>query len=291
MSRLTVAGICPRMALADPRTNLRRLEDWAQRAARAGAGLALFPEVYITGYMGDAMDGWPEPRHRAFMALAETVPGPTTDRLAEVARRLEIAICAGLLERDGATHYNAQVMVVPDGGCVGHYRKVQVGRREEWFSVPGDQFPVFDVSGIPTGIMICRDKSYPEIARILALEGAELLLNPHSTTESPQTPFTDWSLRLCIARAMENGCYLVANNSIFDHPIPADRQAGQAFAIDPWGRVVAVTDGPADRESMIVFDVDRDVIRERRDFEGEHFNLNSRIPSAYGRLIRPDEEE
>ena len=99
--------------------------------------------------------------------------------------------------------------------------------------------------------------------------------------------FTDWSLRLCAARAMENGCYLIANNNIFNCPIEPEEQAGYTFVIDPYGRVIHCDAPPGDTEKMALITVDTEVVRERREMEGEHFNLWSRTPSAYHRLVEP----
>ena len=168
---------------------------------------------------------------------------------------------------------------------MGKYRKVQVGSTERWFSTPGADFSIFEIAGVPTGIMICRDKSHPEIARILALEGAQLVLNPHCTLTSQRQGFPSWSLKLCIARAMENGCYLIANNPVFDCPIDDDRQAGYTFALDPYGEIIHLSDPPGHTEKMALVEVDTKVVRERREMEAEDFNLWSRMPQLYGRLV------
>jgi predicted amidohydrolase len=133
--------------------------------------------------------------------------------------------------------------------------------------------------------MICRDKSHPEIARILALEGAQLLLNPHCT---PGNSFAGWSLRLCTARAQENGCYLIANNPIFDCPIDPAEQDGNLFAIDPYGELLCATEGERTVEQFEIIEVDTQVVQQRREKEGVDFNLYSRLPEHYGRLVRTD---
>jgi predicted amidohydrolase len=290
MGTLKVASICPLMRPADTARNLQTLARWTQIAALAGADLVLFPEMFISGYATEEMYERGFANKDRFLATAEPIPGPSTEQLADLSRRLGVGLCAGLLERDGETLFNTQFIITPDRGLLGGYRKVQVAANlESWFSEPGQEFPVFDVGGIPTGIMICRDKSHPEIARILALEGALLILNPHSTTNATKTKmsFIDWSLRLCIARAMENGCYLIANNPIFNCPVEPDEQAGYAFAIDPYGRVIHCDFPPGDTEKMALITVDTEVVHERRAMEGEHFNLWSRTPSAYQRLVDP----
>jgi predicted amidohydrolase len=287
---LTLASICPLMAPGDPDVNMRTLARWVGAAAEQGADLALFPETFITGYIGDVVDYWPADRKRAFIDLAQPVPGPIVQNLEKLASETGVHVCAGMLERDGEHCYNTQVLVRADTGFTGRYRKVQVAQREQWFSEPGDEFPVFDIGGITTGLMICRDKSFPEIARILALNGAQLLLNPHSTTACPDRDFVDWSIRLCTARAMENGCYLIANNNVVDIDREGSRSAGYTFAIDPWGEVIHRDTGPGDEEKLALVCVDSEVVARRRASEGGHFNLWSRTPGAYGRLIQEGDD-
>jgi len=285
MSRITVASVCSLMGLSDPARNMQTLDRWCRRAQQAGADLVLFPEMFITGYGEDFMYANGYADKERFLSLAQVVPGPITEALAGLAGELGIFICAGLLEEEHGTPYNTQVMIDPSRGYLGKYRKIQVSSHEEWFSQPGGDWPVFDVGGISTGIMICRDKSHPEVARILALEGAILLLAPHACTQR-EMDFTTWSLKICTVRAMENGCYVIANNNIYDCPMSEDRsQGGFTFAIDPYGEVVHCDQGAGDEEKMALITVDSDVVRARRDMEGPGFNLFTRRPEVYGRLV------
>ena len=285
MAELKIATVCPRMRLANSRKNLERVGYWAEKAAAAAANLLFLPETFITGYATESMYEAGYASKETFLGLAEPLPGPSVERLEEISHAFGLFICVGILERDDAHYYNSQVLICPEEGYRGKYRKVQVGSTERWFSRPGDQFPVFDVAGFPTGIMICRDKSHPEIARILALEGAQLLLNPHCT---PGNTFTSWSLRLCTARAQENGCYLIANNPVFDCPLDPVEQDGHLFAIDPYGELLSCTQGEGCDEKFEIIEVDTNVVQRRRDMEGVDFNLYSRLPEHYGRLVRTD---
>lgn len=291
MSKIKVASVCAPMKLSNPKANLATLSRASAEARQAGADLALFPEVFITGYATPEMYDAGYADRDTFCSLAEPVPGPSTEFIEGVSRSLGMFVCAGLLEKAGAKRHITQVMIDPEKGFVGRYRKIQVGAIEAWFAEPGDEFPVFDVRGIPTGILICRDKSHPEIARILALEGAQLLLNPHSSHSckpAGKMGFTDWSLRICTTRAMENGCYLIVNNNIFDCPVDDDTQSGHTFALDPYGNVIHCDEGPGHEARTAIIEVDTDVVRERREMEGDHFNLWTRTPSAYHRLVDPD---
>ena len=90
---------------------------------------------------------------------------------------------------------------------------------------------------------------------------------------------------------MENGCYLIANNNIFDSCMESDMQAGYCFAIDPYGQVIHCDYDLPSQEKMSVIEVDTDVVQARKEMEGKHFNLWSRIPQAYRRLIEVDMKE
>jgi len=286
MSRLKVASVCPRMAPSEPLRNMAAIDQWSHKAAASGADLVVFPEMFLTGYTEEWMVRDSHVDRERFLSLSESSPGPMTDRLVALSHSLGIYICVGLLELHEGRRYISQVMVDPSKGLLGCYRKVQVDVSERWFSEPGNDYPVFEILGVAIGIMICRDKSHPEVARILALQGAELFLVPHAFAETPGQRFLTWSLRICQVRAMENGCYLIANNCIFDSLMRAGRQhAGYTFAIDPYGEVIHCDEGSGDAEKMAVITVDTDIVSERRRWEGESFNLWSRRPEAYLRLV------
>src|SRR5687768_66259 len=99
MAVLRVASVCPLMKPADPEANLQTLERWATKAKEAGADLALFPETFISGYVTEEMCEKGVANKERFLATAEPIPGPTTDRVVELSRRLGVSLCAGMLER------------------------------------------------------------------------------------------------------------------------------------------------------------------------------------------------
>lgn len=151
--------------------------------------------------------------------VAETVPGPTTARLGEVARNKNSYIVAGIYEREGTAIYNTAVLIDRKGNVVGKYRKVYLPREElEVGLTPGSDFPVFNTDFGKVGLMICWDVQYTDPARALALGGAELILLPI------------WGGDKVIgkARALENHVYLVASG--YDYP---------TFIMDPNGEILA----------------------------------------------------
>ena len=290
MPKIIIAAVCPLMKLSNPQANMDTMRRWSQIAKSGGADVVLFPETFITGYATEGMYNGGYAQKDFFLSLAQQVPGPLVNETIRMSREIGIHICTGILETQANKLFNTQFIVSPTEGYLGKYRKIQVASIEAWFSIPGEEFPVFNLLDIPTAIMICRDKSFPEIARIYALKGAVLLLNPHCTPQDAHGEgFVPWALRLCTARAMENGCYLVANNPIFDcsdyMETNDQKQAGHSFAIDPWGKVLHCDDSPGDVEKIAYVTIDTDTVAKRREEEGKDFNLWSRLPNVYHPLV------
>jgi len=155
----------------------------------------------------------------SYAEVSEPVPGPTTARLGETARKLNSYVVAGLYEREGTLVYNTAVLLDRTGRLAGRYRKTHLPR-EEWERgiTPGDAYPVFDTEFGRVGLMICWDVQFPEPARALAAQGAEILL----------LPIWGGSDVLARARSIENCVFLVSSS--YDM---------RSFIVDPAGRVLA----------------------------------------------------
>ena len=156
---------------------------------------------------------------KTYADVAEPVPGPTTARLGELARRKKVWIVAGILERDGKTIYNTAVLIDREGRLAGRYHKVYIPREEfEGGITPGSDYPVFKTDFGTIGMMICWDVQFADPARALALRGAEMILMPiwggHEV--------------LAKARAIENRVFLVSSG--YDHP---------TYVMDPDGETLA----------------------------------------------------
>jgi predicted amidohydrolase len=144
---------------------------------------------------------------KTYAEVAEPVPGPTTARLGELARKHSSYLAAGIYEREGAAIYNTAVLVDREGRLAGKYRKVYLPREEvEGGLTPGSDYPVFRTDFGTVGLMICYDVFYADPARALALKGAELIL----------MPIWGGDEALAKARAIENKVFLVASG--YDHP-------------------------------------------------------------------------
>lgn len=245
---------------ADRAANLARAADLVRDAAARGARLVVLPEVFA----------WRGPRADE-AAIAEPIPGPTTETLAALARSCAIHLCAGsLLERAGGETraYNTSCLFDPRGALVARYRKVhlfdieipgRVSVRESATRAPGG-----DVVAIPTelgtlGLSVCYDLRFPELYRRLVRAGAEVLLVPSAFTFP--TGAAHWEV-LCRARAIENQCWVIAadQTGTSPHGFP---DWGDSLIVDPWGRVVARA---GDGEAVITAEIDRDYLaRVRRE--------------------------
>jgi predicted amidohydrolase len=156
---------------------------------------------------------------KTYAQVAEPVPGPTTARLGEFAKRKKTWIAAGLYERENRAIYNTAVLIDREGRLAGRYRKIYIPREEyEAGLTPGSDFPVFRTDFGTVGMMICWDSQYPDPARGLALRGAEMIL----------MPIWGGNETLSKARTIENHVFLVASG--YDHP---------TFILDPNGEALS----------------------------------------------------
>jgi predicted amidohydrolase len=207
------------------------------------ADLLVLPELFNTGYQFKSLD---EAR-----GLSETIPdGPTTRFLVDWARDSGMTIVAGLAERDGEILYNAAV-IVGSQGFIGKFRKAHIFDSENEFFQPGNlPFTVFDAGFAKIGIMICFDWRFPETARTLALQGADLIAHP-SNLVLPHCP------QAMITRCLENRVYAVTADRVGkEQRIPGESLTfiGQSQAVDPDGNVLIRASG--DREEAHVVEID-----------------------------------
>ncbi|MDQ0394350.1 nitrilase-related carbon-nitrogen hydrolase [Labrys monachus] len=209
--------------------NVSRLLALAREAAEAGARLIVTPEMGTTGYC------WFD---RAEVApFVETVPGPTTGRFEAIARAHGCYIVIGLPEVDPSTglYYNAAVLIGPEG-VVGTHRKTHPYIAEPKWSAPGDfGHQVFDTPIGRIALLICMDIHFIETARLVALEGADVICHI-SNWLAERTPAPYW-----ISRAFENGCYLIESNRWgLERTV---QFSGGSCVIEPDGTIAAVIDG------------------------------------------------
>ncbi len=213
--------------------------------------------------------------------MAEPVPGPTTERLAEYAKKYQMVMVVPVYEKamDGV-YYNTAAVIDADGKYLGKMRKIHIphtwpGFWEKFYFKPGNLgYPVFETAYAKVGIFICYDRHFPEGARILALKGAEILFNPSATTAGKSRYL--WELEQP-AQAVANGVFIGAINRVgTEKPWEFGRFYGSSYFVDPRGKIIA--QGSEDKDEVIVADIDLDVIQEVRD--GWQF-FRDRRPEMY----------
>jgi len=260
-------GLVQMRCAADAEANLNKALARTREAARQGARVVCLPELFRSRYFCQTEDYAP-------FALAEPVPGPTTEAFEALAAELDIVVIASLFERRAAGLYHNTTAVI-DGraGYLGKYRKMHIPDDpryyEKFYFAPGDLgFKVFATTQGILGVLICWDQWYPEAARLTALQGAEILFYPTAIGWHPEErealgtrQHEAWEVAQR-AHAIANGCYVVAVNRTGFEPTPgaeADTEAGIAF----WGQsFVAAPDGvvlaraPVEEEAVLVVPVD-----------------------------------
>ncbi|MHA1999704.1 MAG: carbon-nitrogen hydrolase family protein [Promethearchaeota archaeon] len=251
--------------------NFRVTEKLILRARKKGARIACTPECMMDGYAFDTDEFQLEPVKYCID------PGKSKhyEKLKELARRTRIFIIVGMsLVETGGVYRNAALVFDPHGHEVGRYFKAHstYENMEATFYRHGDEFPVFtlDVDGLQVriGLMICYDRQVPEVARILRVNGAEIIFNPAATGNFSR----GWNTRLVQTRGYENNCYVVSVN----HAAP--RINGRSFAVDPSGKVIARCHR---KQCVKIVTIDLGKTREGTKI------LGTRRPSIYSDLVKP----
>ena len=212
--------------------------------------LLVLPELAMTGYQFCSIE--------EVEKLSEPVPhGSTTCRLAQLAKRRNCYIVAGLPERHANQLFNSAILVGPSG-FLGVYRKVHLFFEETLFFSPGDLgFHVWDIRDSKIGLLICFDWFYPEAARTLALKGADILCHP-SNLVLPHCPDA------MVTRCLENRVFSITANRIGEEARggkPALQFIGKSEIISPTGKILHRT--PEDQSELVVIDIDPKEARDK----------------------------
>ena len=244
--------------------NLQSSIDGIREAAASGARLVLLQELHATPYFCQTEDP-------ACFDLAESIPGPSTERFGALAAELGIVIVTSLFEkRAEGLYHNTAVVLDADGGIAGRYRKMHIpddpGYYEKYYFTPGDLgFEPIDTAVGRLGVLVCWDQWYPEAARLMALAGADMLLYPTaigwdmSDDADEQRRQQDAWLTVQRGHAIANSLPVLVCNHTGHEADPAARTGGIKFwggsaVIGPQGEMLAQAD--ADAAAVIVTDVD-----------------------------------
>jgi len=216
---------------------------------------------------------------------AEPIPGPTTKLMQKLAKKHKMVIIVPIYETpDTGIYYNTAAVIDADGTILGIYRKnhiphVPPGFCEKFYFKPGNLgYPVFETQYGRVGVYICYDRHFPDGARALGLNGAEIVFNPSATISGVSEHL--WKLEQP-AHAVANQYYIGAINRVgVEKPWKSGEFYGQSYFCNPRGEMVVV--GPRDKTALITADLDMDLIREVRNLWQFY---RDRRPETYGELV------
>ncbi len=261
MKRVGYAQFEP--ALLEKEANLRRIEELLETAA---ADLIVLPELATTGYS--------LPDKQTALDVAEPIPGPTTDRLNDTARKIGGHLVVGLAERSGDRLYNSAVLL-NGAGVVGVARKTHLFWNEKGLFDPGDTgFETFGAEGLCVGMMICFDWAFPEAAGTLARRGAHVIAHPSNLV-------LPYAMQAMPVRCLENRVFSVTCNRFGEEPGPEGplRFRGQSMIIAPDGEVLA--SGPKNADELKIVEIDPLAAEDKKITPRNHL-FEDRRPDLYG---------
>ena len=266
MNRILRIGIAQQANTADVAQNRARLAERISQLAGDGARLVVLQELHDSLYFCQTEN--PDQ-----FDLAEPIPGPATAFYSDVARRHGVVLVTSLFERRAAgLYHNTAVVFEADGSIAGRYRKMHIpddpAYYEKFYFTPGDLgFRPIDTSVGRLGVQVCWDQWYPEGARLMAMQGAEVLIYPtaigYESTDAPEEQARQREAWITVQRghAVANGLPLVAVNRTGHEPDPSGQTAGiqfwgSSFVAGPQGEILS--QAPTDEECCFTVDLDLD---------------------------------
>ncbi|GAB4258847.1 MAG: carbon-nitrogen hydrolase [Methylomicrobium sp.] len=249
MSQNIIVSAVQQPCHADKQSNLNLSIDLVDQAKQAGANLVVLPELHLGPYFCQNED------YNQF-ATAEPIPGPSSEKLAEAAKKIGVVIVSTIFEkRAPGLYHNTAVVFDKNGSIAGKYRKMHIpddpGYYEKYYFTPGDiGFKPIETSVGKLGVMVCWDQWYPEGARLMALAGADLLIyptaigwDPKDSDDEKQRQLDAW-ITIQRAHAVANGLPVVSCNRIGFEASPDDDSTGiefwgNSFITGPQGELLA----------------------------------------------------
>ena len=288
MSRIVKSGLIQMSnPLNDPSASVLAVRDamfdkhlpFIEEAGQRGVQILCLQEVFNGPYFCPGQE-------TRWYDIAESVPGPTTERLAAIAKKYEMVMVVPVYEREMAgVYYNTAAVIDADGTYLGKYRKnhipqVNPGFWEKFYFKPGNLgYPTFKTRYATIGVYICYDRHFPEGARLLGLGGAEIVYNPSATVKGLSQYL--WKLEQP-AHAVANGYFMGCINRVgTEAPWNIGKFYGTSYFVDPRGQFLATAS--EDNDELLVADLDLDVIEEvRRTWQF----YRDRRPETYGDMVR-----
>ena len=260
-------GIIQQHNTADIDQNKKRLADKCRQLAGKGARLIVLQELHNSLYFCQT-------ENVDLFDLAETIPGPSTEFFGQLARELGVVIVTSLFEKRAAgLYHNTAVVMESDGSIAGKYRKMHIpddpAYYEKFYFTPGDLgFHPIDTSVGRLGVLVCWDQWYPEAARLMALQGAEMLIYPTAigyessdTKEEQERQREAWTT-VQRGHAVANGLPVITVNRVGFEPAPSHQTGGiqfwgSSFVAGPQGELVFRAGNDDECEQVVEIDLDR----------------------------------
>ncbi len=287
MSRIIKCGLIQAHNVGDvnapieeiKRANNEHQMKMVEDAARQGVQMLCFQEIFNTPYF------CAEQQTRWYEAVEKVPDGATVQMMQSVAKEYGMVLIVPIYEEEiSGVYYNTAAVIDADGKYLGKYRKTHIphvapGFWEKFYFRPGNLgYPCFDTAFARIGVYICYDRHFPEGARCLGLNGAEIIFNPSATVAGLSEYL--WKLEQP-AHAVANGYFVGAINRVgTEAPWNIGEFYGQSYFCDPRGQMLAV--GTRDQDELIVADLDMDKIKEVRN-TWQFFR--DRRPDAYGAIV------
>ena len=248
-------------------------------AGKQGVQILCLQEIFSTPYFCPGQDA-------KWYTSAEPIPGPTIERMQEYAKKYQMVMVVPIYEKEQpGVLYNSAAVIDADGKYLGKYRKNHIphtsGFWEKFFFRPGNLgYPVFETAYAKVGVYICYDRHFPEGARALGLNGAEIVYNPSATVAGLSQYL--WKLEQP-AHAVANGYFMGCINRVgSEKPWNVGKFYGNSYFVDPRGQMV--TEASQDKDELVVAEIDLDMIEEVRS---TWLFFRDRRPESYDELTNP----
>jgi beta-ureidopropionase len=276
MSRIVRSALIQTRGDGDKAAMIEKHVRYIEQAASQGSQITCLQEIFFGPYFCQIQD-------RKWYDTAETIPGPTTDLMCELARKYSMVLIVPIYEVVGVgTYYNTAAVIDADGTIKGIYRKTHIphlpGFWEKFYFKPGNLgYPVFQTQYGKIGVYICYDRHFPEGPRILGLHGAEIIYIPSATARGLSDHLWDVEQR---SHAIANGFFVGTINRVGVEPeFGKQEYYGSSYFCNPRGAYIAKAGDK--EEEVLVADLDLDLIKEVRDTWQFY---RDRRPDLYGEI-------